>query len=102
MELRQDHEASLTLTPEYRLLQSNVKANKLQKRLAVGKNLPAVAIGAGYMYDDLMDHSHPFGITFPTVSLQFVRQRMEELERIQYKNGQTLADYTRQNTIFVR
>lgn len=69
MELRRDHEASLALTPEYRLLQSNVKASKLQKRLAVGKNLPSVAIGAGYMYDDLMDHSHPFGIAFATVSV---------------------------------
>lgn len=69
MELRRDHEASLALTPEYRLLQSNVKANKLQKRLAVGKNLPSVAIGAGYMYDDLMDHSHPFGIAFATISV---------------------------------
>lgn len=69
MELHRDHEASLALTPEYRLLQSNVKANKLQKRLAVGKNLPSVAIGAGYMYDDLMDHSHPFGIAFATISV---------------------------------
>ncbi len=69
MELRRDHEASLALTPEYRLLQSNVKASQLQKRLAVGKNLPSVAIGAGYMYDDLMDHSHPFGIAFATVSV---------------------------------
>lgn len=69
VELRKDHEVSLALTPEYRLLQSNVKASKLQKRLAVGKNLPTVAVGAGYMYDDLMDHSHPFGIAFATVSI---------------------------------
>lgn len=69
MELRRDHGASLALTPEYRLLQSNVKASRLQKRLAVGKNLPTVAIGAGYMYDDLMDYSHPFGIAFATVSI---------------------------------
>lgn len=69
VELRKDHEASLALTPEYRLLQSNVKASELQKRLAVGKNLPTVAVGAGYMYDNLMDHSHPFGIAFATVSV---------------------------------
>lgn len=68
-ELRKDHEASLALTPEYRLLQGNVEASKLQKRLAVGKNLPAVAVGAGYMYDDFMDRSHPFGIAFATVSV---------------------------------
>lgn len=68
-ELRRNHKASLPQTPEYHLLQSNVKANELQRRLAVGKNLPTVAIGAGYMYDNLMDHSHPFGIVFATVSI---------------------------------
>lgn len=68
-ELRKDHEASLALTPEYRLLQGNVEASRLQKRLAVGKNLPAVTVGAGYMYDDFMDRSHPFGIVFATVSI---------------------------------
>lgn len=48
------------------------------------------------------DRSHIlFGSDFPSASLQFVRQRMAELEQIQYKNGQTLADYTRQNVIFL-
>lgn len=69
VELRCDHEASLLMTPEYRLLQSNVKAGKLQERLAIGKNLPTVAVGAGYMYDDLMDHSHPFVIGYVSVSV---------------------------------
>lgn len=69
MQLRREHEASLPLTPEYRLLQSNVKASKLQERLAIGKNLSTVAIGAGYMYDDLMDHSHPFAIGYVSVSV---------------------------------
>ncbi len=62
-------EASLTTTSEYRLLESNVEAAKLKKRLAVGKNLPTVAIGAGYMYDNLMEKDHPFLIGFATVSV---------------------------------
>lgn len=68
-QLRRDHRASLVLTPEYNLLEKNVEANLLKKRLAIGKNLPTIAIGAGYMYDDLMDKSHPFGIAFATVSI---------------------------------
>lgn len=49
------------------------------------------------------DRSHIlFGSDFPSASLQFVRQRMDELEQIRYKNGQTLAGYTWQNAIFVR
>lgn len=62
-------EASLTTTSEYRLLESNVEAAKLKKRLAVGKNLPTVAIGAGYMYDNLMEKDHPFLIGFATISV---------------------------------
>lgn len=62
-------EASLTTTSEYRLLESNVEAAKLKKRLAVGKNLPTVAVGAGYMYDNLMEKDHPFLIGFATVSV---------------------------------
>lgn len=49
------------------------------------------------------DKSHIlFGSDFPSASLLFVQQRMAELEQIQYKNGQTLASYTRQNAFFVR
>lgn len=68
-QLRRDHHASLVLTPEYHLLEKNVEASRLQRNLAIGKNLPTIAIGAGYMYDDLMDKSHPFGIAFATVSI---------------------------------
>ena len=68
-QLRRDHRASLVLTPEYNLLEKNVEASLLKKKLAIGKNLPTVAVGAGYMYDDLMDKSHPFGIAFATVSI---------------------------------
>lgn len=68
-ELKRDHQASLLLTPEYHLLRKNVEANQLQSKLAIGKNLPTVAIGAGYMYDNLMDKDHSFGIAFATISI---------------------------------
>lgn len=62
-------ESSLPLTNEYNLLQQNVEAAKLQYRLSVGKNLPGVAIGGGYMYDNLMDKDHSFWVGFATVSV---------------------------------
>lgn len=68
-ELHCDHASSLPLTTGYRLLQSDVKANKIKQRLEVGKNLPSVVVGGGYMYDDLMDKAHPFAIGFVTVSV---------------------------------
>lgn len=49
------------------------------------------------------DRSHIlYGSDFPSASLQFVQQRMAELEQIQYKDGQTLAGNTRQNAFFIR
>lgn len=68
-QFRREHHVALLLTPEYNLLEKNVEASRLQKKLAIGKNLPSIAIGAGYMYDDLMDKSHPFGVAFATVSI---------------------------------
>lgn len=67
--LYRNPESSLVLTNEYHLLQQNLKANKLQRCITVGKYLPTVAIGGGYMYDNLMDKEHPFWMGFATVSI---------------------------------
>lgn len=61
--------SALASTPEYGLLQQNVKAAKLEYKLTLGQNLPTVAVGGGYMYDNLMDKSHTFWIGFATVSV---------------------------------
>ena len=56
-------------TPEYRLLQKQVEAAKLQKKMAVGENMPSVAVGAGYNYHNLMEKDHSFAMVFATVSV---------------------------------
>lgn len=68
-DLYRDNTAALPLTTGYRLLESNVKASRLQQKIATGKNMPSVAVGAGYMYDNLMDTDHPFAIGFVSVSV---------------------------------
>ncbi len=55
--------------PEYQLLGKQVEAANLQKKLAVGQNLPSVAVGAGYNYHNLLDNNHTFGMVFATVSV---------------------------------
>ena len=54
---------------EYKLLQKQVEATGLQKKMAVGQNLPSVAVGAGYTYHNLLDNNHAFGMVFATVSV---------------------------------
>ena len=56
--------------PEYQLLQKQVEATRLQHRMAVGENLPNLAVGAGYTYHNLMENNHSFGMVFATVSVQ--------------------------------
>ena len=66
---RQDHNQALLGTAEYQLLGKQVEAANLQKKLAVGQNLPSVAVGAGYNYHNLLDNNHTFAMVFATVSV---------------------------------
>jgi outer membrane protein TolC len=60
--------------PEYRLLEKSVDVAKLQVRMETGKNLPTVAIGAGYNYVNF-DNGKPTememkpGVAFATVAI---------------------------------
>lgn len=62
-------ESSLPTTDEYNLLQQNVKAARLQHKISIGKNLPLLSVGGGYVYDNLMDKDHSFWVGFATVSV---------------------------------
>lgn len=61
--------SGVRLLPEYQLLGKQVEAANLQKKLAIGQNLPSVAVGAGYNYHNLLDNNHTFGMIFATVSV---------------------------------
>lgn len=67
--LYQNPEVSLKQTNEYNLLEQNVKANRLQHKIAIGKNLPTIAIGGGYVYHNLLDKDQTFWMGFATVSI---------------------------------
>lgn len=62
-------DARLPMLPEYQLLQKQVEATDLQHRMTVGKNMPSVAVGAGYNYHNLLENNHTFGMVFATVSI---------------------------------
>lgn len=67
--VKQDHGQALLTTPEYQLLDKQVEATKLQKKITVGQNLPSVAVGAGYNYHNLLESDRTFGMVFATVSV---------------------------------
>lgn len=51
------------------MLDKSVEAAQLQKDIAIGKNLPMVAMGASYVYHDFLDNNTDFGVVFATVSI---------------------------------
>lgn len=64
-----DHEGALDLLPEAHLLDMNVKADELKVKMAVGENLPSVAVGGGWIVDNLMDKSNGNWLVMATVSV---------------------------------
>jgi len=67
--MQQDHAQALAGTAEYQLLGKQVEAARLQRNMAIGQNLPTVAVGAGYNYHNLLDNDRTFGMVFATVSI---------------------------------
>ncbi len=67
--LKRDHQQALQAIPEYQLLNKQVEATTLQKKMAIGENLPSIAVGAGYNYHNLMGKDLTFGMIFATVSV---------------------------------
>lgn len=66
---QQDAATSLPSLLEYQLLNKQVEATKLQRKMEIGKNLPTVGVGAGYNYHNLMENDRSFGMVFATVSV---------------------------------
>jgi len=66
---KQDHQLALLNTPEYQLLNKQVEAAGLQHKMAIGSNLPTVAVGAGLVYHNMMESGRSFGMLMATVSI---------------------------------
>ena len=67
--IKQDCDQALLGTAEYQLLNKQIEATKLQRKMEIGKNLPTVGVGAGYNYHNLMENDRTFGMVFATVSV---------------------------------
>jgi len=64
-----DHEASLDNRTEAKLLDKNVEASVLQRKLKQGALLPSVAIGAASAYQDLSNTGHVEVLGLATVNI---------------------------------
>lgn len=64
-----DHTQAVAGRTETGLLDLNVRAAKLKKRISFGGQLPSVGIGGGYVYNDLLGKSNNSGIVYVSVSV---------------------------------
>lgn len=53
----QSPESSLAQTTEYQLLDKQIESDKLQYKMSVGKNLPTVAVGGAYLFNNALGKS---------------------------------------------
>lgn len=60
---------ALASTIDYQLLQQNVKASELERKIAYGANLPKVGVGAGFFYNNLIEQGHGFGAIYAVVTV---------------------------------
>lgn len=67
--MRRDPSVAAANMTESRLLEQNVQGTVLNRKLEVGKNLPSVAVGAGYDYMCLVHKDNTFGMVFATVAI---------------------------------
>ena len=95
---RVDPITALPNTIGYKLLDKQVEASRLQYKLKVGQNLPTLGIGAGYMYHNILDTDHSFGMIFATVSIPITDwwggSHAIRKQKLQLK----AAEYTRQDS----
>lgn len=65
-----DHQSVLSSLSTYKLLEKNVEAHKLKRKISLGEQLPTVGVGVSYAYEDLMfDKSRNHFIMMATVSV---------------------------------
>lgn len=64
-----DRADAVLQTTDHRLLEKNVRAKELERRMTVGEYLPKVGVGAGWFYHDVLEQNHNFGAVMVTVAV---------------------------------
>lgn len=95
---RIDPLTALPATVEYQLLDKSIEANRLQYKLKIGQYLPTVGVGAGYMYHNILDTDHSFGMVFASVSIPITGWWGGSHAIKKQKLRLKAAEYTRQNS----
>jgi Outer membrane protein len=98
LEYKVNHDEALRNRTEYKLLDKNVEANRLQTKMKIGEYMPSAAVGAGYMYHDLMDKGRSFGMVYATVAVPISGWWGGSHAIKKQKLNEKMAENTKQNS----
>lgn len=62
-------DAALYANKTYNLLDKNIDISKYQTQIEKGKLLPTVAVGANYLFENMVDKNHTVGMAYVSVSI---------------------------------
>lgn len=99
--LWRDPQDAVFNTADYGMLKSEVQAAKLEKKMAVGGNLPTVGLGAGWFFHNLLEENQNFGALFISVNVPLsgwwggshaIKKKSVAVHnaRIRFENGQEM------------
>lgn len=94
LHFKTNHSEALSMTTEYQLLNKNVEAAKLQKRMTLGEYLPSVALGGAYLYQDLMGPSQNSVVGFISVSVPISWKAPYSVKKQKYNLQNAQTQYT--------
>ena len=99
----QPAESAVQQTSEYQLLDKQIEAGRLQYRMAVGKNLPTVAVGGGYVYNNIMDKSQSnlMGMLTVSVPLSGWWGGSHDIKRQKIQMENAVSDKQRQSELLI-
>lgn len=95
------HENALYRTISYRLNEKTVNLAQVQIQLERGKYMPSLAVGAGYLYHNLLSRGRSFGLIYATISIPVSqwwggsyaikrRKREEQIAKLNMENTNEL------------
>lgn len=64
-----DSHSAVFQTTDHQLLEKNVEAKKLERKMKIGEYLPKIGVGAGWVYHDVLEQNHNFGAIMVTVAV---------------------------------
>lgn len=88
-------ECAVSENKQYRIISKSENITKIQTKIEKGKLLPSLAVGANYLFENLVDKNHTVGMVYATVSIPISGWWGGSYSVRQKKVNEKIAEYSR-------